>query len=106
MSAQDEALSDFFGGVVQLAADAQRRLTGRGLARGGSEALAMAVEAGLPPQMAYSVEQTSRYAGIPKSTLYAEHDAERLEFVCPKDKQKGYLVRVEEVDRWMKENAR
>jgi hypothetical protein len=56
--------------------------------------------------MAYSVEQTSRYAGIPKSTLYAEHDAERLEFVCPKDKQKGYLVRVEEVDRWMKENAR
>jgi hypothetical protein len=106
VSAQDEALSDFFGDLMQLAADAQRRLTGRGLARGGSEALAMAVEAGLPPQMAYSVEQTSSYTGVPKSTLYAEHDAWRIEFICPRDKQKGYLVRVEEVDRWMKENAR
>ena len=37
-----------------------------------SRALAFAVAAGLPPQMAYTVSQTAKYTGLNKQTLYRE----------------------------------
>ena len=100
-----DVLSGFFAGVMQLAADAQRRVTGSRMVRGGSRCLAMAVEAGLPPQMAYTVAETARYTGISRSALYAEHDAGRLAFVVPRGQERGAVIRVEEMDRWMEESV-
>lgn len=100
-----DVLSGFFSGVMQLAADAQRSLTGARMVRGGSRCLAWAVEAGLPPQMAYTVAETARYTGLPRSTLYAEHEAGRLAFVVPRGAERGAVIRVEEMDRWMEESV-
>ena len=100
-----DVLSAFFGSVMQFAAEAQRSLTGSRMVRGGSRCLAMAVEAGLPPQMAYSVAETARYTGVSRSALYAEHDAGRLSFVVPRGQERGAVIRVEEMDRWMEESA-
>lgn len=100
-----DVLSEFFSNVMQFAADAQRRLTGARMVRGGSRCLAWAVEAGLPPQMAYTVAQTARYTGLTKSTLYDEINAGRLASVLPRGSEKGRVIRVEEMDRWMEENT-
>ena len=54
--------------------------------------------------MTYTVSDTAKYTGLDVKTLYEEHDAGRLTFIMPKDKQRGYRVRVDEVDRWMLEN--
>ena len=67
----------------------------------GSRALAFAVEAGLPPRMAYTVGETARYVGVDVKTLYAEHKAGRLEFLLPKGCSKGNRILVDEVDRWL-----
>ena len=96
-----DVLSGFFAGVMELAADAQRLVTGSRMVRGGSRCLAWAVEAGLPPQMAYSVADTARYSGVTRATLYAEHEAGRLAFVVPRGAERGAVIRVEEMDRWM-----
>ena len=100
-----DVLSEFFSGVMRLAADAQRRLTGSRMVRGGSRCLAMAVEADLPPQMAYTVSQTVRYTGLSRSTLYDEINAGRLASVLPRGSERGRVIRVEEMDRWMEENV-
>lgn len=71
----------------------------------GSRALSFAVEAGLPPQMAYTAAETSRYTGVPLQTLYYERNAGRLAFVIPKGNSRGALIRVDEVDRWMEGNV-
>lgn len=71
----------------------------------GSRALAFAVEAGLRPQMAYSVAETARYSGIDAKTLYEERSAGRLRMVLPKGNSKGNRITVDEMDRWMEENA-
>ena len=78
-----DVLSQFFSNVMVFAADAQRSLTGARMVRGGSRCLAWAVEAGLPPQMAYTVAQTARYTGLTKSTLYDEINAGRLASAPP-----------------------
>lgn len=72
----------------------------------GSRALAFAVEAGLPPQMAYTIAETAAYTGVSRDTLKREHRAGRLAFVLPNGAEKGYRIRVEEVDRWLEENTR
>lgn len=102
---ETDVLSEFFSGVMGLAADAQRLLSGARMVRGGSRCLAWAVEAGLPPQMAYTVAQTEKYTGIDRSTLYDEMNAGRLSYVLPRGKDKGRVIRVEEMDRWMEENT-
>lgn len=71
----------------------------------GSRALAFAVESGLKPQMAYTVADTARYSGIDDKTLYRERDAGRLRMVIPRGSEKGYRITVDEMDRWMEENA-
>lgn len=71
----------------------------------GSRALAFALEAGLEPKMAYTVDQTARYSGVDRKTLYVEHDAGRLRFILPKGNVKGNRIAVDEMDRWMEENA-
>lgn len=71
----------------------------------GSRALAFAIEAGLPPRMAYTVDQAASFTGLDRKTLYTEHDAGRLKFVLPKGNQRGNRISVDELDRWMEENA-
>ena len=100
-----DVVSAFLSGVMTLSADLQRSLTGARMVRGGSRCLAWAVEAGLPPQMAYTVAQTEKYTGIDRSTLYDEMNAGRLAYVLPRGKDKGRVIRVEEMDRWMEENT-
>ena len=100
-----DVLSEFFSNVMRFAAEAQRNLTGARMVRGGSRCLAWAVEAGLPPQMAYTVADTARYTGISKSAIYDEINSGRLASVLPRGSEKGRVIRVEEMDRWMEENT-
>lgn len=65
----------------------------------GSQALKFAVRAGLQPQMAYTVSETSRYTGVSASTLYAENKAGRLPFKTVGSR--NALIRVVDVDKWM-----
>lgn len=65
----------------------------------GSQALKFAVKAGLQPQMAYTVSETSRYTGVSASTLYAENKAGRLPFKTVGSR--NALIRVVDVDKWM-----
>lgn len=67
----------------------------------GSRALAFAVEAGLPPQMSYTLTQTALYTGIDRQTLDRERKAGRLRVVLPEGCERGARIRVDEVDRWM-----
>ena len=71
----------------------------------GSRALAFAVEAGLPPKMAYTIDETAKYSGLDRKTLYTEHEAGRIRFVLPKGNVRGNRIAVDEMDRWMEENA-
>lgn len=100
-----DVLAAFFEAVMQAAGDSLQKLTGKRSQRLGSPALAMAVEAGLSPQMAYTVADTARYTGIDKQTFYKEHDAGRIEWIVPKGSEKGARISVYEVDRWMEENV-
>ena len=65
----------------------------------GSQALKFAVRAGLQPQMAYTVSETSKYTGVSASTLYAENRAGRLPFKTVGSR--NALIRVVDVDKWM-----
>lgn len=70
----------------------------------GSRALAFAIAAGFPPQMAYTVPDTAAYLGIDEQTLRRERRAGRIKFILPVGSTKGYRVTVDEVDRWLNEN--
>lgn len=69
----------------------------------GSRALAFAMEAGLPPQMSYTVAETAAYTGISAQTLYDEAKAGRIALKVPYGQTKGKRILVTEVDRWMEE---
>ena len=105
-AARDEVMSDFFAGVMQLAGDAQRRLTGKRSVRGGSRCLAMAVEAGFDPMLTYTVGQTAIYSGIDRQALYKEIREGRLHPVRPAGSDNGMRLSVDEMDRWMEESTR
>lgn len=70
----------------------------------GSRALAFAMQAGLPPKMAYTVPQTAMYVGVSQDTLKAEEKAGRIAFFKPRGKDRYSMVKVDEVDRWLNEN--
>lgn len=72
----------------------------------GSRSLSFAVAAGLPVKQTYTVVETARYTGLSLRTLYDEHKAGRLKFTLPAGNEKGAVIDVEEMDRWMRENAR
>ncbi len=90
--AMDEALGAF-----------RRTVETRGIEMCGSEALGYAVAAGLPPQMAYTVKETSKYTGVSVSQLYCERNEGRMRFMLPEGNSRGALISVKEVDRWMRE---
>lgn len=98
-----DALSTFISEVEESMAKLKKSLA-ENPQPCGSRALSFAMQAGLPPRMTYTVSDTAKYTGLDVKTLYEEHDAGRLTFIMPKDKQRGYRVRVVEVDRWMLEN--
>lgn len=68
-----------------------------------STALCFALAAGLKPQMSYTVADTSRYLGIPLTTLYDEIRAGRLRAFMPAGKKRGMKVMVTAVDEWLEE---
>lgn len=68
-----------------------------------STALCFALTAGLRPQMSYTVADTSRYLGIPLTTLYDEIHAGRLRVFMPAGKKRGMRVAVTAVDEWLQE---
>ena len=68
-----------------------------------STALCFALAAGLKPQMSYTVAYTSRYLGIPLTTLYDEIHAGRLRAFMPAGKKRGMKVMVTAVDEWLQE---
>lgn len=68
-----------------------------------STALCFALAAGLKPQMSYTVADTSRYLGIPLTTLYDEIHAGRLRVFMPAGKKRGMKVTVTAVDKWLQE---
>ena len=98
-----DALSTFISEVEESMAKLKKSLA-ENPQPCGSRALSFAMQAGLPPRMTYTVSDTAKYTGLDVKTLYEEHDAGRLSFIMPKDKQRGYRVRVDEVDRWMLKN--
>lgn len=71
----------------------------------GSRALAFAVESGLKPRMCYSVPATARFMGISDDDLYGEIAAGRLRAFKPGGKQRGWMLKVDEIDRWLEEEA-
>lgn len=101
--AKADALSQFMSELDELVAKTRKRMEENPFPC-GSRALAFAVQAGLPPRMAYTVSDTAKYTGLDVGTLYYEHDAGRLEFMTPAGKSRGARIKVEEVDRWMNEN--
>ena len=68
-----------------------------------STALCFALAAGLRPQMSYTVSETSRYLGVPLTTLYDEIRAGRLRAFMPAGKKRGMKVMVTAVDEWLEE---
>lgn len=98
-----DALSTFISEVEESMAKLKKSLA-ENPQPCGSRALSFAMQAGLPPRMAYTVSDTAKYTGLEVKTLYEEHDAGHLAFIMPKGKRRGYRVRVDEVDRWMQEN--
>lgn len=98
-----DALSTFIGEVEESMAKLKKSLAENPLPC-GSRTLAFAMQAGLPPRMAYTVSDTAKYMGLDVQALYRERDAGRIHFVLPKGNSKGNRITVDEVDRWMSEN--
>lgn len=71
-----------------------------------SPALEMARLRGLPEQMAYTVAQTSRYTGMAQSQIRSEIAAGRLGALLPYGRERGAVIPVTEVDRWIGEYTR
>lgn len=101
--AKVDALSQFMQELDELVARTRKRMAENPFPC-GSRALAFAMQAGLPPRMAYTVAETAKYTGLDVNTLYYERDAGRLEFMLPEGKSRGMRIKVDEVDRWMNEN--
>lgn len=66
----------------------------------------MASAAGLPPMLTYDVGDTCKYTGLSRRTLYEEVRAGRLRALVPKGRTKGYRIKPEDVDIWVRENTR
>lgn len=105
VSLKDDPLSTFISEVEESVGRLKEALAEGGSAC-GSRALAFAMQAGLPPQMAYTVAQTAFYTGVDEKTLRSENRAGRINFIMPAGKERGYRVPVGEVDRWMGEQGR
>lgn len=101
----DDVLMEFFENVMQASADALKRIRGKRSCRLGSPVLAMAVEAGYSPQMAYTIADAAKITGVDKQTFYREHDAGRIRWIVPRGSERGARITVEELDRWMEENV-
>lgn len=69
-----------------------------------SNALDFAVAAGMPRKMAYPIADVAEITGVNKSVLYHEIDAGRLHPILRHGQKRGWLVRVEEIDRWIAES--
>lgn len=98
-------IDEYLRKVDELVSDV-RRLLGEAPIPRGSMALAMAREAGLKPQLCYTIPETARYSGVSEGSLYREHEVGRLRFVMPRGATRGYRISVDEMDRWMEASQR
>ena len=60
----------------------------------------MAVRAGLRPQLSYTVAETAKYTGVPRSTIYKEIRAGRLKRFLIYG-TRGYRITCKAVDEWI-----
>lgn len=65
----------------------------------------MAAACGLPPKLAYTTKETAGYVGVPYTTLLAEIHAGRLKCFLPNGRERGWVIRPEDVDRWIKDGT-
>ena len=89
-----------YGVGVTRGADLQRQ--GRDME---TKALDMAVAAGLPPRMTYSVAETVKYTGVCRSTIYKEIRAGRLAAFRPNGSERGIRIPAAAVDDWIREGT-
>lgn len=89
-----------YGVGVTQGADSQRQ--GQGME---TKALDMAVAAGLPPRMTYSVAETVKYTGVCRSTIYKEIRAGRLAAFRPHGQERGIRIPAAAVDDWIREGT-
>lgn len=89
-----------YGVDVTQGADLQRQ--GRDME---TKALDMAVAAGLPPRMTYSVAETVKYTGVCRSTIYKEIRAGRLAAFRPNGSERGIRIPAAAVDDWIREGT-
>ena len=61
----------------------------------------MALACGLPPLLSYTVAETSRYSGVPESTLRRAIGEGELACVLLRGCKRGRRVRPEDLDAWM-----
>lgn len=100
-----DPIDEYMRQVDELVSDVRRLLGEAPIPRGGM-ALAMAREAGLKPQLCYTVSETALYSGVGERSLYREHEIGRLRFVMPNGAARGYCISVDEMDRWMEASQR
>lgn len=105
ITADVSVLAKLFEKFMIASAEAQRELAEKTGTVNGSRSLNAAVLAGLPPQLAYTIAQTSKYSGIPGSMLRAEHKAGALKFIKPAGQERGYIITCDEMDRWLADSV-
>lgn len=108
ITADVSVLAKLFEKFMIASAEAQRELAEKTGTVNGSRSLnaaVLAVLAGLPPQLAYTIAQTSKYSGIPGSMLRAEHKAGALKFIKPAGQERGYMITCDEMDRWLADSV-
>lgn len=67
----------------------------------GSRALAYAVEAGFPPQMAYSFRDAAAISGVPEKALRDAAARGDLRTFMPEGRDRGALVLCDSLDDYM-----
>ena len=58
--------------------------------------------AGLPPKGRYTIPEVAKAIGTAKSTLYREAAAGRMATSAPRGRERGFLVKPEEAELYMK----
>lgn len=105
MSRQTDPLDDLTRQIERSVAQFRRRMRDDEVPM-GSRTLGFAVAAGFPVQMSYTTAEMAAITGLDFQMLNAERKAGRLAATFPPGKEKGYRIRVDEMDRWFEENTR
>ena len=65
----------------------------------------LAAACGLPSKLMYTVAETAKYTGLPRSTISAEYNAGRLKATKARGRRNGTYITPEAVDAWAEANS-